>query len=309
MIKNPIPWPDGARCAVVFTWDMDADAILHLAHPNDADTRLSTNSMLRYGPQVGVPRIVDTMRDFGIRNSFFVPGWCAEQYPEAVEAMVKDGHEVALHGYLHEYPNELTAEEERYWTHRGAEALTRISGRRPSGYRSPWYKYSKHTTDVLLDEGFLWDTSLMGDDVPYLITPRNRPQGGSLVELPSRWQLDDWPQFVHNHDLDFMMPIASPQYAMEVYMAEFHAMWEYGGLWINCFHPFCTGQVARMMMVREMIGRMQAKGGVWFATGEEVALHTRTMIAEGKYQPRTDAVPFYEGRLPELAPGYAMKAR
>jgi hypothetical protein len=116
-----------------------------------------------------------------------------------------------------QYPNELTEEEERFWTHKGAEAIATIAGRPPVGYRPPWYKYSKSTTNVLADAGFLWDTSLMGDDIPYMI----RSTKGELVELPSRWQLDDWPQFVHNHDLDFMMPIASPQYAMEVYMAEF----------------------------------------------------------------------------------------
>lgn len=308
MIKNPFPWPNGTRCAVVFTWDMDADAILHLAHPNDADTRLSTNSMLRYGPEIGVPRIIDTCRDFGMKHTFFIPGWCAEQYPKAVELMVEAGHEVALHGYLHEYPNELTEEEERFWTKKGADAIERIAGKRPVGYRSPWYKYSKHTTDVLIDEGFLWDTSLMGDDVPYLIESKKRPDK-RLVELPSRWQLDDWPQFVHNHDLDFMMPIASPQYAMEVYMAEFYAMWEYGGVWVNCFHPFCTGQVARMMMLRDMMAKMQAKGDVWFATGEEVSRYVQKMIDEGKYNPRLDKLPFYEGRLPELEQGYAMKTR
>src|ERR1700719_4408668 len=69
MIKNPVPWPNGARCAVVFTWDMDSDSILHLAHPNDADTRLSTNSMLRYGPQIGVPRIVELCKSMGVKQA------------------------------------------------------------------------------------------------------------------------------------------------------------------------------------------------------------------------------------------------
>lgn len=305
MIKNPVPWPNGARCAVVFTWDMDSDSILHLAHPNDADTRLSTNSMLRYGPQIGVPRIVELCRDMGVKHTFFVPGWCAEQYPDAIEAMVKGGHEVALHGYLHEYPNEMTREQEAFWTRKGADAIARISGQYPRGYRAPWYKYSRFSTDILAELGFIWDTSLMGDDNPYLI----RSAGGELIELPSRWQLDDWPQFVHNHDLDFMMPIASPQYAMEVYMAEFYAMWEYGGVWVNCFHPFCSGQVARLMMVREMMEKMQAKGDVWFATGEEVAAHVRQLISEGKYDPRVDHLPFYTGRLPELAEDYMIRAR
>ncbi len=249
MIKNTVKWPNGARCAVVFTWDMDADSIIHLAHPNDADTRLSTTSMLRYGPQIGVPRIIDQCNALGVKHTFFVPGWCAEQYPEAIELMVKNGHEVAMHGYLHEYPNLLTREQEFFWTKKGTDAITKIAGKRPVGYRAPWYRYSKHSTDILAQLGYTWDTALMGDDNPYLI----RQAGGELVELPSRWQLDDWPQFVHNHDLDFMMPIASPQYAMDVYMAEFFAMYEHGGIWLNCFHPFCSGQVARLKMVKPMM--------------------------------------------------------
>ena len=46
MIKNPVPWPNGARCAVAFTFDMDADSILHLAHHTSADTRVAAMSML-----------------------------------------------------------------------------------------------------------------------------------------------------------------------------------------------------------------------------------------------------------------------
>jgi peptidoglycan-N-acetylglucosamine deacetylase len=304
MIKNPVPWPNGARCAVVCTWDMDADSILHLAHPNDADTRLSTNSMLRYGPQIGVPRIVDLCRDLGVVQTFFVPGWCAEQYPEAVELMVRGGHEIGLHGYLHEYPNQLTREQEEFWTRKGADAIAKVSGVYPRGYRAPWYKYSKHSTDILGELGFVWESSLMGDDNPYLI----QSSGAELIELPLRWQLDDWPQFVANHDLDFMMQIASPNRAMEVYMAEFYAMWEFGGIWVNCFHPFCTGQVSRLMMYRQMIEAMQKKGDVWFATGAQVAAHVRQLISENKYHPRVDQLPFYTGRLPELANDYFMKA-
>ena len=65
MIKNPVPWPDGAKCAVCITFDMDADSILHLEHPGDAISRVSALSMLRYGPEVAVPRIVETYRRLG----------------------------------------------------------------------------------------------------------------------------------------------------------------------------------------------------------------------------------------------------
>lgn len=74
-----MPWLNGARCAVTFTWDMDADSILHLAHPNDADTRISTASMLRYGALIAVERILGVLDELGVKHSFFVPGRCAEQ--------------------------------------------------------------------------------------------------------------------------------------------------------------------------------------------------------------------------------------
>ena len=94
MIANPVPWPNGARCAAAITLDMDADSLVHLDHPEDSIGRVSAISMLRYGPEVGVPRMVETYRRFGLRQTFFVPAWCIEHYPRAVEAMVADGHEV-----------------------------------------------------------------------------------------------------------------------------------------------------------------------------------------------------------------------
>jgi peptidoglycan/xylan/chitin deacetylase (PgdA/CDA1 family) len=103
MIQNPVPWPDGARCAVALTFDMDADSILHLEHPEDSISRVSAISMLRYGPEVAVPRIVETYKRFGIKQTFFVPAWCIEQYPRAVETMLEGGHEVA-HRHFTETP-------------------------------------------------------------------------------------------------------------------------------------------------------------------------------------------------------------
>ena len=115
MIDNPIPWPGGARCAVAITFDMDADSFLHLHRPQDSYRRISTISTLQYGPKVGVPRILQSYRDLGLKQTFFVPAWCIEQYPQAVEAMVADGHEIGHHGYIHEHMNEISTEEEAFW--------------------------------------------------------------------------------------------------------------------------------------------------------------------------------------------------
>jgi peptidoglycan/xylan/chitin deacetylase (PgdA/CDA1 family) len=284
VIRNPVPWPNGARCAVSFTLDMDAESILYLAHPHRAHSMVSAASMLRYGPDVAVPRILDTYRHYDIRQTFFVPGWCAERYPYAVEAMVRDGHEVSAHGYLHEHPNKLSDEQEQYWLSRTICALTAITGQKPPGWRAPVYHFSHRSAELLIEAGIVYDASLMGDDVPYLIeTPR-----GNLLELPSHWGMDDWPPFLHSSELGLEMPIQSPARAWENWWEEFEAMWEYGGLWVPVWHPFLSGRLARWSHTHRMIGKMLDKGRVWFAPMRDIAAHIQHCILQGTWTPRTE---------------------
>lgn len=296
MIKNPVPWPNGARCAVAFTFDMDADSILHLAHHASADTRLAAMSMLRYGPEIAVPRLVDLYQRFGMHQTFFLPAWCMERYPAAVDTILAGGHEIAHHGYLHEHPNELSAEEEIYWLQRGIDVIVTMTGERPRGFRAPTYKFSRHTLSHLLDADFRYDASLMGDDVPYLL----EQEAGRLVELPSHYALDDWPHFMISRDFNYYMSIKPPRQAMELYAGEFDAMWEYGGLWIAVWHPFLSGRLARCMAIAELMEYMHKKGQVWFARLDEIAAHINKLIEDGTWRPRVDRLPYYPGPIPEL---------
>jgi len=296
VISNPVPWPDGARCAVAFTFDMDADSILHLAHHASAHTRVAALSMLRYGPEIAVPRIVEIYRRFGMRQTFFLPAWCMERYPRAVEAILGGGHEVAHHGYLHEHPNGMPAEEEAYWLRRASEVIVKMTGRKPRGIRVPTYKFSAKTLDLLVEDGFAYDASLMGDDIPYIISNG----AGSVVEIPTHYGLDDFPHYMASRDLAYIMPVKAPSQAMEVFRAEFDAAWEFGGLWVGVWHPFLSGRLARAHAILGLIEYMHAKGKVWFAPMEEIAAHVRAMIAAGHWTPRIDRLPYYDGPIPEL---------
>ncbi|HOX68578.1 MAG TPA: polysaccharide deacetylase [Burkholderiaceae bacterium] len=300
MISNPVPWPDGARCAVAFTLDMDAESLLYLSYPDKAHSMVATASLLRYGPEVALPRILDTYRHFGIRQTFFVPGWCAERYPHAVEAMVRDGHEVSSHGWLHEHPNELTDEEERFWLQRSLESVQKITGEKPAGWRAPLYNFSHRSTDLLIEHGIEYDASLMGDDVPYLL----QGDRGRLLELPSHWGLDDWPAFMHSTEFGFQMPIQPPAFAWQNWWEEFEAMWEYGGLWVPVWHPFLSGRLARWRQTHRMIEKMMERGQVWFAPLRDIARHVQRCTEDGTWQPRVEryghqpglpAVPVFKG--------------
>jgi peptidoglycan/xylan/chitin deacetylase (PgdA/CDA1 family) len=233
--------------------------------------------MLRYGPEVAVPRIVDAFRRFNLRQTFFIPGWCVENYPRAIELIQQNGHEIAHHGYLHERPNWLSKDQEHDCVRRASNSILKHTGIRPKGFRAPSYAFSKNTLDILIEEGFSYDASLMGHDIPYLISNGST----ALVELPSDMSLDDWTQYVCIKDFGNLLPIASPQRAIEVFRAEFDAMWRHGGLWISVWHPFVSGRASRCDAMISLIEYMLAKGDVWFARLDDISAHVERCIKEG----------------------------
>jgi peptidoglycan/xylan/chitin deacetylase (PgdA/CDA1 family) len=297
MIANPIPWPDGARCAVAMTWDMDADSAFNWYNRDTADNLVATQSYTRYDPLIAIPRLVAQFAKIGMKQTFFVPGWVIEKYPAQIELLLANGHEIGLHGYLHERSNELSQEDERYWLGRGVDAYVKRIGRGPRGWRAPSFAFSKFSLGYLLDAGFEYDSSLMGDDIPYAVSDGTR----SLLEFPIDWTLDDFPHYAHNRDFRFMMPISSPTRAMEVFRSEFDAAWENGALWISIWHPFLSGRLARFTAVLQLLDYMKSKGGVWFARLEDVCDHVARVTKEKQWQPRIETLPLYRSPLPEFS--------
>lgn len=297
LIDNPPAWPNGARCAVCFAFDMDAESLLHLYYPDDSMHRITLSSALRYGPGVGMPRIMRIWRHFDIRQTVYIPGWVVETYPDVVRRLADEGHEIGHHGWLHERVNQLTAEGEATVLRRGIEAIEKLTGKRPAGYRCPSGAFSPRTLDLLLAEGFSYDASLSGDDVPYVI----ENAGGSMIELPSDHALDDWPQYVNMRDFNHMMPIQSPEMAMKVFRAEFDAAWHGGGLWSSVWHPFVSGRPARAAAMVELIEYMRDRGEVWFAPMSEIAAHIDGLIRRNEWTPRRERLPFWTEPVPQLA--------
>lgn len=292
MLQRPVTWPNNAKVACAITLDMDADSLVHIHHGAGAKDKLSATSMLRYGPDVAIPRILETYRRFGLKQTFFIPAWCIENHPHAVEQIVADGHEVGYHGYIHEAPNSLSPQQELDWMCRSIEIIEARTGKRPRGNRSPLYHMSSSTPDLLIEQGFAYDSSLMGDEVPYVLeTPK-----GQLWELPVSWATDDWPPYVHAPDLGYMFPPQAPDNAIQIFMAEFEALRETpGGVWIGVWHPFVSGRLSRWRQVEQMIEYMQGTSDVWFARLEDIVKHVARATKSAAYEPRIDSLPYCDG--------------
>src|SRR4051794_8709047 len=110
---GPVKWPDGKKIAVMLTFDFDAETLWLSRDPENAK-RPGTLSQGTYGAHVGVPMILETLEMLGVPASFYVPGWTAEHHAGRVEMILKNGHEVGHHGYLHEWidPDQPEREEE-----------------------------------------------------------------------------------------------------------------------------------------------------------------------------------------------------
>jgi peptidoglycan/xylan/chitin deacetylase (PgdA/CDA1 family) len=268
-------WPDEATCACVISFDVDAESAV-LQVDSKYATHATTMSHQAYGPRVGVPRLLAQLRKADVRATFFVPGFTAECYPDTVRRIVADGHEVGWHGYLHELTQDMPLKEQRAIIERAADVLEPLTGSRPAGYRAPWWQLTLEAPELLATAGFVYDSSLMDDDIPYLL----RTHAGTLVELPVHWSLDDWEQYGFFIDPPLGNSLEPPSKLLEIWQGELQAMHEEGCLQVVTMHPFLSGRPARSRNVARFVEFARGLGGVWFATCAEVAAHAREVLPE-----------------------------
>jgi peptidoglycan/xylan/chitin deacetylase (PgdA/CDA1 family) len=262
-----VEWPGGARCAVMLTFDFDAEAGWLSRDPSVRD-RPGILSQGRYGARVAVPRILDLLDAVGVRSTFFIPGWVAEQHPDTARAVRDAGHEIGHHGYLHERASAADPEGERRAFRRGLEALDSVLGVRPLGFRSPGWDFTPITLDLVREAGMLYSSNLMDDELPYIHPHPSQP----VVELPVQWQRDDAPYFLFSpHYVN--RPMASPTLVLAEWQEELMGVLEWGGAFNLTMHPQIIGHPSRLRMLRRLIQVIRGLDNVWVATCEEVARH------------------------------------
>lgn len=258
-------WPGGKRCAVGLSFDFDAETIWFRTLKQPYPGQMSRGE---YGARAGVPRILQLLRKYGLKATFFVPGWSADKYPHLVEQMCADGHEIGHHGYEHEYVVNKGHDVELEVLLRGSDSLKRITGSVPKGYRSPAGNTGPYTLDLLLDHGFVYDSSLVGDDNPYWMTT---PQTGRrFLEVPYSWEMTDTPHFLFSYQ-PYYTGMSSQNKVYEIWEAEFDGAYADQGFLCIVMHPQVIGKRSRMAMLERLIQYILRHDGVWFATHLEVA--------------------------------------
>lgn len=263
---TPRSWPNDARVAVCLSFDVDNESYL-LAQGETSPTTLSAAD---FGAETGLARILALLDRHQIPASFFIPAVSALIHPQQIPAIMKSGrHEIAVHGWIHEWLPTITdpAEEERM-LNKAIDYLTKATGKRPVGYRAPSWAFSERTLALIRKSGFLYDSSLMAMDEPYEVMSNGEATG--LVELAIDWTLTETPYLGRGGTLP------SPDKLFQLYREEFDGAYEEGTLFVLTLHPHVVGHRAPMRYLAELISYMKSKPGVWFATGEQIARYVKT---------------------------------
>lgn len=102
------------------------------------------------------PRILDTLKAYGVRATFFIQGWWAERHPDLVRRMVEEGHEIGNHSNTHPDFRTLTREEIVRELAETEAILQRVAGRTSKPYFRPPYSYRNQLVrEVAAEEGYL----------------------------------------------------------------------------------------------------------------------------------------------------------
>ena len=259
---QPERWPNGARVAVLLSFDVDNDTILLARSDNPS---IGAMSQGEYGARVGLQRVVDLVDRHNIPASFFIPAVSLILQPDMVDVIQRSGqHEFGVHGWIHELNTELDGETERDLISRATNYLENVTGRRPVGYRAPSWNFSPNTLRIIRGFGFLYDSSLMADDRPYELLQNGEATG--IVELPVEWILDDAP-LLNPRGTSY----TSPRELLQVYIDEFDKAYEEGTMFLLTTHPHIIGHRSRILILEELISHIQSVGNVWFATHEQTA--------------------------------------
>jgi peptidoglycan/xylan/chitin deacetylase (PgdA/CDA1 family) len=268
-----------ARHLVCLSFDFDAMSGF-IARGLVSPTPLSRGE---FGADVGAPRILALLKKYRIAASWYIPGHTLETYPERCKEVFDAGHEIGHHGWTHVAPAMLTRRQEEEGLVRANEQIRKLTGRHARGYRSPSWDLSPHSVELLLKHGFLYDSSMMGNDfTPYRVRrgdvialdkPARFGKPTRLIEMPVSWTLDDHPHFEFLRTKEFVLPgLMNVNLVLENWLNDFAYMkkrlkW---GVLNFTFHPYVIGRGGRMLILEKLIQKLK-DGGAVFVTVEAAA--------------------------------------
>jgi peptidoglycan/xylan/chitin deacetylase (PgdA/CDA1 family) len=259
-------WPAGKRSAACFSVDVDAYAPWLWQHRDTLPNTLAAREHRQYGLRRGLPRMVAMLDRLQIKGSFFVPAIIAQENPSLLPGLMERDHEVALHGYFHELVADTSESRFTEALEASIEVFVTQTGQRPLGFRSPAWEMTPYMLNEL-KRNDLWDSSLMGNDVPYNIE--------GVTEVPVRWDNDDaiFFKFLGAGD----KPPRPDAEVEHQWSNDAAAQARDGGLYMLTVHDWICGRAARVEMLERLLRSIVDDESIWCASCGQIAEHHKTL--------------------------------
>ncbi|KAK5702158.1 hypothetical protein LTR17_022585 [Elasticomyces elasticus] len=273
---------------------VDVDAVANWINTTDGAPQNPTNvSRGVYGATVGIDRLLKLWDKYNIIATFFTPAHSIESFPKQLAKVREAGHELALHGYTHEFVSQLSASQQQDVLTRSIDVLTKFcGGKRPIGYTAPAWSTSKELIPQLAAEGILYDHSFMHHDVqPYFapdsseswietnhakpadawMSPMTKIKPSKVVEIPANWHLDDWPPLQPIPGRPGAQGFVDTSVVEKLWMEQFDfAYREYDTfIFPMSIHPQVSGKPHVILMHERIIEHINKHEGVeWMPLGD-----------------------------------------
>lgn len=270
-------WPDGARVAVNFCLNYEEGAERHIDHGDGVSEHIladvmasprfggrdpSMESQYDFGARAGFWRILDCFLSRGLDFTVNAVGQALTLNPAAAEAIAKSGADLHAHGWRWIDYADVPEDVEREHIRLTVDTIRDLTGARPVG----WYtgRPSLNTRRLVVEEGgFLYDSDVYNDDLPYwthdhgcphLVIPYSLDTNDSRFMRTSGFVTgDDF--FSYNRD-------------------SFDTLYEEGGRMMTIgLHARMIGRAGRIGGLKRLLDHMMAHDAVWIARREDIARH------------------------------------
>jgi len=267
--RPPVQWPGGKRVAVWICVSLEWFPLTPTDTPFRAPGHMQTAypdyrhyTARDYGNRVGVWRFIEAFRAHGVRASFATNAAVAERYPELVQAILADGHEIVAHStdMNGTIATGLPEADERALIRDTLDRLGAATGRRPEGWLSIARSQSWNTVNLLRAAGVRWCCDWMNDELPWRFA-------NGLINLPL------------NHELSDRQIITVQQQSADSFAEQMRDAFQWladeaasGGGRMLPIHltPYIMGLPYRISALEGLLGWLAAQPGCWFAPGGEI---------------------------------------
>lgn len=271
--RPKVDWGEGRRVAIVPFISLEWFPITPSDTPFRAPGHMQTAypdyrhyTSREYGTRVGFYRLLDAFAKVGVTATVAVNGAIAERYPAIVRDIAAAGHEIVAHStdMNGTIASGLPEDQERTLINSAFDTLERVTGTRPLGWHSIARSQSWNTPRLLVEAGARYMCDWVNDELPYAF----RTDAGPIVSVPI------------DHELSDRQIITVQQQSVDSYAQQIEDAYAwldgevdaYGGRMLAMhLTPYVIGLPYRIAAFEQLLARLVAKPGAWFAKTGEVA--------------------------------------